>query len=118
MSSAFRTAILLILMGNVNCSVAESPEDFLVRTTRSAFSVHECVRALDTTAQRVYICGRNGHPDAFPLLKLAEQFAKNECEKAFKDERWNCSGFSLLQAPKITIEGMYTESVEMYPYSN
>ena len=38
----------------------------------------------------------------------AEQLAKKNCEELFKNEHWNCSGFSLLNPPNITTRGRFT----------
>lgn len=53
----------------------------------------------DTLDQVQYICRE--HPDMVPLLLYAESMAKDECEKQFENEIWNCSDFSLLKTPKI-----------------
>ena len=66
----------------------------------SALSYHECVELFDTPAQGRYVCST--HSDLVPALQLAEREGRKECERAFKDAAWNCSGFSLLKAPNVT----------------
>ena len=57
----------------------------------------------DSKDQRTFICRTN--PKLFPILKYAEQVARKACEEDFKQERWNCSHFSLLKQPNITKTG-------------
>lgn len=80
-----RIVFLLVLFSRVN-----------------ALSYHECVesRLFDTAAQGRYVCST--HSDLVPALQLAERVGREECEKAFKDDAWNCSGFSVLKAPNVT----------------
>ena len=54
----------------------------------------------DTPEQGRYVC--SDHSDLVPALQLAERVGREECERAFKDAAWNCSGFSLLKAPNVT----------------
>lgn len=68
-------------------------------------NIRECLNMFDTNHQALYICRH--HPDMVPLLQYAESIAKDECEKQFKNELWNCSEFSLLKTPKINDGGMY-----------
>ena len=70
-----------------------------------SFSLRMCRTIFDTSQQISYVCGR--HRDLFPVLLMAERRAKLECERQFKNEFWNCSGFSLLKAPNISRSGKY-----------
>lgn len=70
------------------------------------FNPHMCRTIFDTTRQIDYVCGR--HRDLFPVLLMAERIAKEECESRFKNEVWNCSGFSLLKQPNISRRGKFT----------
>jgi hypothetical protein len=67
-------------------------------------NVRKCIDMFDTVDQAVYIC--RDHPDMVPLLQYAESIAKDECEKQFENDLWNCSEFSLLKTPKINDGGM------------
>ena len=60
----------------------------------------ECSRMFNTQAQSLYVCGN--HTDLVPALESAERIAREQCEKDFSKDRWNCSGFSLLKAPNIS----------------
>ena len=73
-------------------------------TPPSNLNILECYERLDTSDQVVYICGK--HPDMIPILMYAERLGRQTCESAFKDELWNCSGFSILNEPNITKRGM------------
>lgn len=64
------------------------------------FNARECIAMFDTLDQVQFIC--RDHPDMVPLLLYAERMAKDECERQFQNELWNCSEFSLLKMPKIT----------------
>ena len=57
----------------------------------------------DTYNQGVYVC--RSHPDLVTALQIAEAMGRDECQRAFERERWNCSGFSILKAPNITNRG-------------
>ena len=57
----------------------------------------------DSKDQLLFICRNN--PKLFPILKFAEQVARKACEEDFKQEKWNCSHFSLLKQPNITKTG-------------
>lgn len=66
-------------------------------------SNQECMRLFDTHEQGRYVC--SSHPDLVPALEMAENVGRRECETSFQNERWNCSGFSILKAPNITNKG-------------
>lgn len=76
-----------------------------------SFSPRMCRTIFDTSHQISYVCGR--HRDLFPVLLMAERKAKLECERQFKNEFWNCSGFSLLKAPNISRSGKY---IQLFAY--
>ena len=69
----------------------------------SGLNYTECMELFDTPQQARYVC--SNHPDLLPALKLAEVEGRKECERAFKDATWNCSGFSILKAPNVTRRG-------------
>ena len=75
-------------------------------------NVRKCINMFDTLDQALYIC--RDHPDMVPLLQYAESIAKDECEKQFENELWNCSEFSLLKTPKINDGGMYGDLVCLF----
>ena len=64
---------------------------------------HQCKRSFDTAAQVSFVC--RTHLDLFPILKFAEVVAREECERQFSKQEWNCTGFSLLKAPNVTRQG-------------
>ena len=90
----FSFILVMAVFGSTEAAVSRPP----------GFNYRECREAFDNHHQWRYVC--HSHPDLYPVLKFAEQIAKSECEKAFKNEKWNCSGFSILKAPKITQQGM------------
>ena len=63
----------------------------------------ECLTSLETPNQKRFICISN--PDFFPVLKYAEMIAGDECRRAFNNEAWNCSSFSLMKIPSIARDG-------------
>lgn len=61
------------------------------------------VNLFDTYDQGQYVC--SNHPDLVIALEIAEVMGREECQRAFARERWNCSDFSILKAPNITNRG-------------
>lgn len=90
--------------GTSDGSTSMSAWSTLSTTTRSATPVQinmlECMNAFDTQAQAVLVC--YNYPDLFAVLKFAEQVGRDECQKTFQGERWNCSTFGILKAPIVT----------------
>lgn len=72
--------------------------------TPPIFNFKECRSSMDTSEQVIYICVNN--PGLFPILKYAESLAKRLCEDEFKNDLWNCSGFSILREPMLSKSGM------------
>ena len=70
----------------------------------------DCLQLFDTPSQGVYVCRE--HIDLVVALQIAEEMGREECERAFQQERWNCSNFSILKAPNITKMGK-TISIDM-----
>ena len=69
----------------------------------STTSVENCLQLFDTPSQGVYVCRE--HIDLVVALQIAEEMGREECERAFQQERWNCSDFSILKAPNVTKMG-------------
>ena len=100
-----RRCVLLIILAVTSSSVRAMEDPIASQTaTIPPFNPHECRVAFDTTDQWTFVCGR--HPDLYPILRFAEQVAREECEQAFSNQKWKCDGFSLLRAPNITKEGI------------
>lgn len=98
-----RRCVLLIILAVTSSSVRAMEDPIASQTaTIPPFNPHECRVAFDTTDQWTFVCGR--HPDLYPILRFAEQVAREECEQAFSNQKWKCDGFSLLRAPNITKE--------------
>lgn len=106
--------VLFLLLISMSSAHAQQTLDTLDTNSTTAtvqieefpsFSPRMCRTIFDTSQQISYVCGR--HRDLFPVLLMAERRAKLECERQFKNEFWNCSGFSLLKAPNISKSGKY-----------
>ena len=69
----------------------------------SGHGEQNCLQLFDTYQQGVYVCQE--HPDLVVALQIAEEMGREECQRAFEEERWNCSGFSILKAPNVTSMG-------------
>jgi hypothetical protein len=59
-----------------------------------------CLQLFDTYSQGVYVCQH--HSDLIVALQIAEELGREECQRAFERDIWNCSGFSILKAPNVT----------------
>lgn len=99
-----RFLVLTVGLLNTNLAVAQSTEQTVTVFLDTdagppPFNARECIAMFDTLDQVYYICRE--HTDMLPLLLYAESMAKDECEKQFQNEIWNCSDFSLLKTPKI-----------------
>ena len=100
-----RRRIVVVILAVASSSVRAMEDPITSQTvTVPPFNPHECRAAFDTSDQWIFVCGK--HPDLYPILKFAEQVAKEECERTFSDQKWKCNGFSLLRAPNITKEGI------------
>lgn len=96
--------VLVTLVGRASCQdVARPSPGPVIVDEPFRLNPNDCLEMFDTVNQVVYVCGN--HPDLYPILMYAEQMAKIECEKQFKDELWNCSGYSLLKEPNVTRGG-------------
>ena len=62
-----------------------------------------CLQLFDTYSQGVYVCQH--HSDLIVALQIAEELGREECQRAFERDIWNCSGFSILKAPNVTSLG-------------
>ena len=123
LSSIYRLAVLMCSCFSVDLAQSLTLEvtDSVLSTTATSldvttydstytptpptFNYPECRNSMDTNEQIIYICREN--PELFYILKFAEHLAKRMCENEFKHELWNCSGFSILQEPKLTRSGTY-----------
>ena len=72
-------------------------------SSSSTTSTENCLRMFDTYSQGVYVCQQ--HSDLIVALEIAEELGREECQRAFHRERWNCSSFSILKAPNVTSPG-------------
>ena len=85
------TALLLLVSSQVTLGSVDELRDYMM-----------CVETLGAS-QRQLVCIENR--EFYAALRYAELVARHECQRAFKDEPWNCSSFSILKEPKITREG-------------
>ena len=107
----FMVFLLLVLLGPTHAQDTLAVNSTAAPPTQveefPRFNPHMCRTIFDTSKQISYVCGR--HRDLFPVLLMAERIAKEECENRFKNEVWNCSGFSLLKQPNISRRGRFTQ---------
>lgn len=75
----------------------------LVSSQAALGSVVSCLRSLPNNEHRRLVCLDNR--EFYTALKYAEMVAHHECQRAFKNEPWNCSSFSILKEPKIVRDG-------------
>jgi hypothetical protein len=69
-------------------------------SSSSTTSTENCLQLFDTYSQGVYVCQH--HSDLIVALQIAEELGREECQRAFERDIWNCSGFSILKAPNVT----------------
>ena len=72
-------------------------------TTTTTTTTENCLQLFDTYSQGVYVCQH--HSDLIVALQIAEELGREECQRAFEREMWNCSSFSILRAPNVTSLG-------------